>query len=540
MHRRISTLAIAATILLVACTTGVSRAADGPETGVGIDLLTATPEAFCTTAQRIVSNTKIVGQVTVHADVDDFVRSKTGIRPLSLHGFVWTDQRGRAVALSCKLKSADHLNAIHGDGAAGPDGLCQDMNRATYHQVRQALGAGTAPRVLFDADEDVFDDADPASTGRRWLERFELAYLDAAGNLHVRAKGFRVDWTDPRFAMLEGRGRGVHYCHFIAPGYLLDIAAGRADAGATVGRAVVAKAAAPTAKTPAADTLRYSTVSGSDGVPLNVVEAGPPDAPGILFIHGFSQTYLSFDAQLRDVDLAREFHLVAFDLRGHGNSGKPWETASYSDRLFADDVMAVMRATGLTRPVVVAWSFGGLVTMHYIRHYGADQLGGLNLVGTTGRLVQIPVREPGDPQNPMDTNWARLTLSNSIADNLHAIDLTIDMLTGRPMPDEWQHRTRNAAMTMPAYAKRAIGADPGDNTDLAGAIDIPLLFSAGWRDPIVPFADVLTTAQALARVRVSVYDESGHSPFAEEPERFNGELAAFVRAAQDGEFPAEQ
>jgi len=37
------------------------------------------------------------------------------------------------------------------------------------------------------------------------------------------------------------------------------------------------------------------------------------------------------------------------------------------------------------------------------------------------------------------------------------------------------------------------------------------------------------TAQAIPHARISWYEECGHSPFQEYPERFNRELAAFVR-----------
>ena len=107
-----------------------------------------------------------------------------------------------------------------------------------------------------------------------------------------------------------------------------------------------------------ASDLRYSTVSGAGGLPLQIVEAGPQDATGILFIHGWSLSSSSWQQQLEST-LADEFHLVAIDLRGHGNSAKPWDAASYADsKIWADDIAAVIEATGLERPVVVAWSMG--------------------------------------------------------------------------------------------------------------------------------------------------------------------------------------
>ena len=72
------------------------------------------------------------------------------------------------------------------------------------------------------------------------------------------------------------------------------------------------------------------TVRSADGTDLLVVQEGDPTAPGILMIHGFAQSYLSFRRQFGS-DLTRRFHLVSFDLRGHGGSAKPSDPAAYTD-----------------------------------------------------------------------------------------------------------------------------------------------------------------------------------------------------------------
>ncbi len=221
----------------VACLS--SCAASGPAAPpVGTALLTASPAEFCAEAQRIVSRTDKVGEFVVHPDLDGFIKSKTSIDPLTLHVYAWPapDDATRAVAISCKMKSADHLNAAFGLDTAGPDGLCQDMNRETLRQVRAALPAAADRQVVLDPKENVFNESQPAATGPDWLASFLLTAQDDAGTLTIRSKGFRVDWLDPRFVRFDARVRGVHYCHLIAPVYLRDLLAGRAAAGVTIGR----------------------------------------------------------------------------------------------------------------------------------------------------------------------------------------------------------------------------------------------------------------------------------------------------------------
>jgi len=61
---------------------------------------------------------------------------------------------------------------------------------------------------------------------------------------------------------------------------------------------------------------------------------------------------------------------------------------------------------------------------------------------------------------------------------------------------------------------------------------VPLLFIYGGRDALVNTQATLARASALnPRITSKVYAESGHAPFIEEPDRFNHDLAGFVRSA---------
>ena len=130
------------------------------------------------------------------------------------------------------------------------------------------------------------------------------------------------------------------------------------------------------------ETLKYKPISVKtpDGLTISAQEWGNPNGPEILFIHGFSQSYLSWMRQV-DSDLAKEFHIVTYDLRGHGNSDKPLDPARYKDsKAWGDEVQAVMDAAGFKRPVLVGWSYAGRVISDYVATHGADKLAGINFV----------------------------------------------------------------------------------------------------------------------------------------------------------------
>src|SRR5262245_40390004 len=121
---------------------------------------------------------------------------------------------------------------------------------------------------------------------------------------------------------------------------------------------------AATAASAVAQDKKFKAVSVKtpDWLTISAQDWGNPNGPEILSIHGFSQSHLSWIKQVTNDDLAKEFHMVTYDLRGHGNSDKPFEPERYKDsKAWGDEVQAVMDATGLKRPVLVGWSYGGRV-----------------------------------------------------------------------------------------------------------------------------------------------------------------------------------
>src|SRR5712672_3774211 len=146
----------------------------------------------------------------------------------------------------------------------------------------------------------------------------------------------------------------------------------------TVATALLATVAQPSF----GQDLKYKPITGKtpDGLTISAQEWGNPAGPEILFIHGFSQSHLSWMRQV-DSDLAKEFRIVTYDLRGHGNSDKPLDPARYRDsKAWGDEVQAVMDAAGLKRAGRVGGSYAGRVISDYVTTHGAGQIAGINLV----------------------------------------------------------------------------------------------------------------------------------------------------------------
>lgn len=277
----------------------------------------------------------------------------------------------------------------------------------------------------------------------------------------------------------------------------------------------------------------YSYVTGAGGVPLSVVQLGAPDAPGILFIHGLGQSHLSFALQLHS-SLADRYHLVAFDLRGHGNSGKPWDPAAYADsQAWADDVAKVIESTGLKRPVVVAWSYGTLVIADYVRHYGANGVAGIVMIGALGGLASLPPSAFDPKVMALMQTLRTLSSSPGLENTLTASRDVVPLLTARPMPAQWTATAETVNALVPPFARGAMGARmSANNSDLIYLFRVPMWLLAGSEDRGTPGTLMNQLAGALPlHATVKVYEGSGHSPFAEEPARFNDDLETFARTA---------
>jgi len=105
-----------------------------------------------------------------------------------------------------------------------------------------------------------------------------------------------------------------------------------------------------------------STLVATPGCYIHAVIGPERDAPAILLLHGYPQTHAIWHRVAPR--LAERWNVVASDLRGYGDSGKPPSTpdhAPYSKRAMAADQVELMRALGHERFLLVGHDRGGRV-----------------------------------------------------------------------------------------------------------------------------------------------------------------------------------
>jgi len=267
------------------------------------------------------------------------------------------------------------------------------------------------------------------------------------------------------------------------------------------------------------------SVKTPDGLTISAQDWGNPNGPEILFIHGFSQSHLSWIKQVTSGDLAKAFHMVTYDLRGHGNSDKPLEPERYkTSKYWGDEVQAVMDATGLKRPVLVGWSYGGRIMADYLTIHGSAKLAGLNYVDAG---------QKGDPDF-FGPNLRNLPLmaSEDLAVNIAATRAFLhDCFSIQPTQEEYETMLA-FNMMVPPKVRLGLSGRPLNVDDMLRNLKLPVLVTHGAEDKNSNLIAAEYTAKMIPGAKLSIYQGVGHSPFFEAAPRFNAELAAFVRSAQ--------
>jgi pimeloyl-ACP methyl ester carboxylesterase len=276
--------------------------------------------------------------------------------------------------------------------------------------------------------------------------------------------------------------------------------------------------------------MQTHTVEGGGELKLHVREWGKPNAQPILFIHGWSQNHLCWSKQCEG-PLAGEFRLVSIDIRGHGQSDAPLAAENYTTgALWADDVNNVIEALNLEKPILVGWSYGGLIISDYIRSYGDEDIAGVNFVGAA---VGIGARWFGTRIGPGFLDYAPLACSedqtvalnaalNAIRDFLHVCFVKPIAAGEMELAMGWN------MLVHPQVRANLIGREEDFTPDLA-KMKKPVLVTYGDADTLALPSMVKVIQNSVQKCQTSEYPGVGHAPFIEEPVRFNAELDAFAR-----------
>jgi pimeloyl-ACP methyl ester carboxylesterase len=272
--------------------------------------------------------------------------------------------------------------------------------------------------------------------------------------------------------------------------------------------------------------MKRAFITGGGGTRLHVVEAGNPRGRPILFIHGFSQSWLTWSRQLHS-DLATDHRLVALDLRGHGLSEKPRDAYGES-KLWADDVNAVLQSLRLERAILSGWSYGPLAILDYLRHYGEAAVGGIQFVGGITKLgsdAALSVLTPALLGLVPDL------LSTDAEASVRGLGSLLRLCFAREpsVPDLYRMLGYNVAV--PPHVRQALFSRSVDNDDLLPTISKPVLITHGADEAIVKPSAVDRHRAGMPHAHVQLMPNAGHAAFWDDAPAFNRRLKAFAASA---------
>jgi len=259
------------------------------------------------------------------------------------------------------------------------------------------------------------------------------------------------------------------------------------------------------------------------------------EGPVVLLVHGMAGTSATWAHVLPA--LAQRFTVVAPDLLGHGESGKP-RRGEYSLGAHANVLRDLLNVLGHQRATFVGQSLGGGVAMQMSYQF-PERCERLVLVssGGLGREVNVILRAltfPGaEYVFPLICTPRLRDAGNAVASWLRGAGLR-----AAPAVEEmW----RSYASLAEADTRRAFFRTLHAVIDLGGqavsatdrlylASQVPTLIVWGADDPIIPVSHGVAANEAMPGSRLVIFDGVGHYPHCEDPERFVQVLIDFIES----------
>lgn len=271
--------------------------------------------------------------------------------------------------------------------------------------------------------------------------------------------------------------------------------------------------------------MKSHRITGGGGTQLHLVEAGNSNGRPILFIHGFSQCWLAWSRQLNS-DLATDCRLVAIDLRGHGLSDKPREGYAHSN-MWADDVNAAIQALSLDHPILCGWSYGPLVILDYIRHYGEDAISGIHFVGG---ITKLGSEEAAAVLTPEFLSLVPGFFSTDVDQSVASLESLLRLCLAKEPSAAELYLMLGYNLSVPPYVRQALLSRSFDNDDLLPRVRKPVLITHSADDAIVKPAAVDQHKAGMPHAQIHMMEQAGHAPFWDDATAFNRRLRAFAES----------
>lgn len=264
--------------------------------------------------------------------------------------------------------------------------------------------------------------------------------------------------------------------------------------------------------------------------------------PLLLLVHGMAGSGVTWKHVMPV--LAERFTVLAPDLLGQGNSGKP--RGDYSLGAQANTLRDLMDALGYERATVVGQSLGGGVAMQFAYQF-PERCERLVLVDSGGlghevtfylRMLTLPGFESVFP----------LFCTPQLRDAGVRVATWLERAGVHSTPARQEIWRSYASLADPA-SRGAFFRTLREVIDFRGqavsalgrlhrAAQIPTLILWGARDPFIPVRHAFEAHEAIPGSRLEIFEDVGHYPHCEAPERFVSVLLEFIDSTEPARLSA--
>lgn len=282
----------------------------------------------------------------------------------------------------------------------------------------------------------------------------------------------------------------------------------------------------------ASATTTKMSVQVSDGTRLNVLEAGKGNGKTLVLIPGWAQTAEQFKYQLEG--LGARYHVVAIDMRGHGDSEKTGN--GYRIQRLAKDVDDVLAAMDLTSVTMLGHSMGCSVLWCHFDLFGTSRIANYVFCDQASFLTTDPAWSAQEV-----ANYGSIFTPNSVTATANAlvgpdavattIGFLKSMVTASMPADQFEWIVDlNLKMPRAAAADLLYNHCHQDWREQLARIQRPTLFIGG-KASLVPTTCMAWNASQVAGSRLEIFEASekgSHFMFIENSTKFNALVSSFV------------